>query len=188
MPFASHVSVVTASTKRFGEGDDYSDHRSTPVMLVSGQATRAELARAFEGGVDEFLVKPIDPQEFKARVRAVLQRRRTDDRNSRTAGDLRDLGMASLTQALQLAGRNARVRVRSGDTTGELDFLQGNIVNATFSDTQVEVHGDSAAVCTIALEKGTFEIHPLPGKCPRTVMAETNTLVIQAKVFNDERA
>ena len=47
-----------------------------PIMFLSGQVSTRELSQALDAGADEFLEKPVDPEEFKARVRAVLRRAR----------------------------------------------------------------------------------------------------------------
>lgn len=47
-----------------------------PVMVVTADASRATKIRLLEHGADDFIVKPIDPEEFRARLRA--QARRSD--------------------------------------------------------------------------------------------------------------
>lgn len=47
-----------------------------PVIVVTADASRATKIRLLEHGADDFIVKPIDPEEFRARLRA--QARRSD--------------------------------------------------------------------------------------------------------------
>lgn len=172
---------------RFGEGEQYTEHRAMPVMLTSGRVTSQELARALDAGVDEFIEKPVDPEEFKARVRAVLRRARAVAAPSaRTSGDLDDFGMAALAQALHLAGRSARLSVTAGTTAALLDFHLGEIVHAVFERPGHERRGDLAAIEALALAEGTFEIRPVPDTGPRTVTHDTPGLILRSATHSDE--
>lgn len=172
---------------RFGEGDQYGEHRDMPVMLTSGRVTSQELARALDAGVDEFIEKPVDPDEFKARVRAVLRRAQAVAAPSaRTSGDLADFGMAALAQALHLAGRSARLKVVSGKLSALLDFHLGEIVHAVHERPGHERRGDLAAVEALAIAEGTFEIKAIPESGPRTVTRDTPSLILRSATHADE--
>jgi DNA-binding response OmpR family regulator len=51
-----------------------------PVVMLTAQAGAARVARAMEAGADDYVIKPFDPLEFVARIRAAL-RRRTSNKN-----------------------------------------------------------------------------------------------------------
>ena len=53
-------------------------HRSVPIVMVTGEDERAVRLEAFNAGVTDFLSKPIEPVEFKARVRNLLALRRAE--------------------------------------------------------------------------------------------------------------
>src|SRR5262247_215960 len=111
---------------RFGDDPQLASRKTMPILLLSGKVPTRELAQALDAGVDEFLEKPVDPEELKARVRAVLRRARAMyPTTTRTAGDLADFSITALTQALQLACRTARVRVQSSAISAVLDFQMG---------------------------------------------------------------
>ncbi len=46
----------------------------TPVILLTAKAGLAERVRGLDAGADDYLVKPFDPPELVARIRAVLRR------------------------------------------------------------------------------------------------------------------
>jgi signal transduction histidine kinase len=47
--------------------------RHIPVILVTALESKADLARGFEAGADDFLHKPVDDVELRARVRSLLR-------------------------------------------------------------------------------------------------------------------
>lgn len=53
--------------------------RTLPIIVVTTKAERTDVLTAYEHGVDDFLVKPFDPRELLARIRAVLRRYDTQD-------------------------------------------------------------------------------------------------------------
>jgi signal transduction histidine kinase len=44
-----------------------------PVLLVTGRADREDLLAGFEAGADDYIAKPIEPRELKARVRTMVR-------------------------------------------------------------------------------------------------------------------
>jgi len=57
-----------------------------PIVLVTSQATRSSLQRAFDLGLDGYLAKPVQPGELVGRVTAVVQRV-SNNRNSHSDHD-----------------------------------------------------------------------------------------------------
>jgi two-component system KDP operon response regulator KdpE len=47
---------------------------NTPVILLTAKGSDADKVRGLEMGADDYLVKPFNPEELSARVRAVLRR------------------------------------------------------------------------------------------------------------------
>lgn len=47
---------------------------SVPIIMVTANSTRETTRRALDLGVDDYLTKPVDPDELLARIRAVLRR------------------------------------------------------------------------------------------------------------------
>ena len=57
--------------------------RLTPVVLISGEQERQTRLAGLDAGADDFLSKPVDPQELHARVRSLMRLKRlTDDLES----------------------------------------------------------------------------------------------------------
>lgn len=47
-------------------------HAQTPILMVTGQADRTTRLKALHAGATDFLSKPLDAAEFKARLRNYL--------------------------------------------------------------------------------------------------------------------
>ncbi len=79
-------------------------YRLTPVVMVTGQAQREARLEGLEAGADDFLAKPVDPQELLIRVRSLVRiKRYTDDLDS----------AASIIIAMALL-----IEARDGNTEG----------------------------------------------------------------------
>jgi len=53
--------------------------RLTPVVLISAAQVRDTRVAGLDAGADDFLNKPIDPEELQARVRSLIRLKRTTD-------------------------------------------------------------------------------------------------------------
>jgi cyclic di-GMP phosphodiesterase len=59
------------------------DTRLTPVVLISGAQERQTRLDGLDAGADDFLNKPVDPEELRTRVRSLMRLKRlTDDLES----------------------------------------------------------------------------------------------------------
>lgn len=57
--------------------------RLVPIVMVTALEAREDKIRGIEAGADDFLVKPVNPHELKARVRSLVRLKRyTDDLDS----------------------------------------------------------------------------------------------------------
>ena len=69
------LNPALASAGGRGLMDDIREFTNAPVIFMSGQASDESVARAFDMGVEDYIVKPFSPTELVARVRATLRRR-----------------------------------------------------------------------------------------------------------------
>ncbi len=56
------------------------DIADVPVIFLSGYGRDDTIARAFEMGADDYIVKPFSPTELRARIQAALRRRAAPER------------------------------------------------------------------------------------------------------------
>jgi DNA-binding response OmpR family regulator len=65
MPYLNGVEVTKALRER---------HAGLPVILLTGRAHEADVARGAEAGADAYVTKPFSRQELETRVRALTPR------------------------------------------------------------------------------------------------------------------
>ena len=75
----------------------------TPVLVLTAAAGKPDKVRGLEGGADDYVTKPFDPDELLARIRALLRRGRAEPRRFEVLSD----GVISLDEG--------RRRVEVGD-------------------------------------------------------------------------
>lgn len=63
--------------------------RSVPVVVVTGVTDRAPLMKAFEQGVDDYLIKPFVVSELLVRIKSVLHKKELEEQLIRSNMDLR---------------------------------------------------------------------------------------------------
>ena len=78
-----------------------------PVIIVSGRGDDKQVARAFELGVSDYVVKPFSPTELLARIAAALRRQAQYQHTEPYR--LADLTVDYMTRTVTVAGRTANL-------------------------------------------------------------------------------
>ena len=69
------LNLVLPGTDGFELMKRIPDVAKVPVIVLSGRGTGQDIARAFEIGAADYVVKPFSPTELVARIRAALRKR-----------------------------------------------------------------------------------------------------------------
>ena len=100
-----------------------------PVIFVSGYSKDQVIARAFEKGAADYIVKPFSPTELVARVRAALRRQtepyRTEPSEPYVLGDLT---IDYAEQRVTVAGRPVRLTASQYKLLYELSVNDGRVL------------------------------------------------------------
>ena len=100
-----------------------------PVIFVSGYGGDEHVARAFETGADDYIVKPFSPTELGARIEAVLRRRAS---SGRTAGlepyALGDLTINYAERLVTVAGRPVQLTATEYKLLSDLSVNAGRVL------------------------------------------------------------
>ena len=100
-----------------------------PVIFLSGHGGDQIVARAFEAGADDYMVKPFSPTELAARIEAVLRRRASSDRiRAREPYVLGDLTVNYAERRVTVAGRPVRLTATEYKLLFELSINAGRVL------------------------------------------------------------
>ena len=106
-----------------GKIREFSD---VPIIMLTAKTDDMDKLIGFDHGADDYLTKPFNILELKARIRALL--RRTKARTAEAAGPANTLAIGSIT--LDLDGRNAYRAGQLADLTAKefdvIEFLMRN--------------------------------------------------------------
>jgi two-component system, OmpR family, alkaline phosphatase synthesis response regulator PhoP len=101
---------VTREVRRRGE---------TPILMLTARADDIDRIIGLELGADDYLVKPFNPRELVARVRAILRRSDTTTRGGRTI-EVGELRVDPRRREAYLRGERLDLRAREFDLLAAL--------------------------------------------------------------------
>ena len=133
-----------------------------PVMFFSAVGSTKDKVRGLDMGED-YINKPIDPEELKARVRKAVRRLRASVHDSPTSGSLASgslaaMSLPALIRSFEAERRTARLLLTRAGERGELLFRDGRITHAVLGARQ----GEAAVYQLMSWTDGTFEMAPAP--------------------------
>jgi DNA-binding response OmpR family regulator len=85
------------------------DGADTPILVLTGSGDSETTVRALDAGADEYLTKPFKPEEFNARIRALVRRGGANRSESLT---LSNLVLNRLTRQLLVDGTEMRLTAK----------------------------------------------------------------------------
>lgn len=119
----------------------------TPVLVLTARDLLSDRIKGLDSGADDYLVKPFDPEELSARIRAV-RRRASGAADSRLQFGPVQIDLAA--RSAYLNGVRAELTAREWALTEALALRAGRIVAK--ADLESLVHGLDCEVASNALE------------------------------------
>jgi two-component system, OmpR family, response regulator CpxR len=92
--------------------------RDTPVLMLTARTESESRIRGLNEGADDYLPKPFEPMELLARVRAILRRTQSRQRDPLTAVESGGVRLDPATRQVTMNGREVEL------TTIEFDILE----------------------------------------------------------------
>jgi len=151
-----------------------------PVIFVSALGGPKDKVRGLNLGAEDYLAKPIHPEELRARVQMVLRRIQPSERGvSMASGQLEAMNLVPLVQMFEGERRTARLLLSRGDAKGEIVFEDGKITRAA----QGTRKGNAALYQLLTWREGTFQMAPpdASSQVGGTVDAPTQALLMEGK-------
>ena len=109
--------------------EDILETADVPVIILSVYGEDGSIAKAFERGADDYVVKPFSPTELAARVGAALRRRTTPERELPTEPYvLGDLTVNYVERRVTMAGQAVRLSVTEYEVLVGLTLCAGMVV------------------------------------------------------------
>jgi two-component system, chemotaxis family, chemotaxis protein CheY len=166
--------------------------RSIPFLIVSIDSRIENRVVALQAGVDDYLVKPLDATELRARIESHVgrwRRARELDRGRRylLAGDFSALAFPDLVTTLTMQRQRGVISINTPTTMAEVFIEDGQVVHATFGNLT-----GVPAFNALLLETGAqFEFTPTQANVSpdqHTLRDSVTSLILEATRQIDERA
>jgi two-component system, NtrC family, sensor kinase len=84
--------------------------RYTYVIILTARAQKSDLLQVFEAGSDDYIAKPFDVEEFKARLKTGQRVVDLEDRHRRKAKKIESLSERVIQSAAQLEAKNTTLK------------------------------------------------------------------------------
>ena len=162
-----------------------------PIVMMTIMGRDLDVARAFESGADDYVMKPCSTPELLARIRRHLKRTKQlsapiapPGRAGSIAGLFTGDQLYEFVQMLGLNAKSGRLLLSGNALSGHVDFRGGKVVGAWTSE------GEEALKAThtlLALDAGKFEFWP--GEAPsdeQGILANVDNLLLDVMRMRDE--
>jgi len=153
----------------------------TWVMLTS-KTDRGTAQRAFDLGVDDFVLKPVSTDIFAAKLRQMIERRAANSGGRGVSGSLAEMSLPDMVQILWHGRKTCALRITAQSSSGEIDFAEGQVVDARWD----ALRGEAAFYKMISLSAGDFRLDPTYKPTSRSIQASPEALLLEGMRRLDE--
>jgi hypothetical protein len=151
-------------------------------VVYTRRQERAVAQKAFELGVLDFVNKPANADVFVAKLKAMLDQRASARASRGVSGSLREMGLPDMVQVLFHGRKSGNLRIRARDGSGEIHFVDGNVVDALWGDQK----GEDAFFAMLGLEDGEFALDPAFKPTGRVIHQSSEALLLEGMRRIDE--
>jgi response regulator RpfG family c-di-GMP phosphodiesterase len=160
--------------------------RDVTWVVLTGKTDRLAAQRAFDQGVDDFVLKPVSADIFAAKLRQLIERRAAKDGGGAAArgvtGSLTEMSLPDMIQILWHGRKTCALRISSGASNGEIDFSEGQVVDARWD----ALRGEDAFFKLLTLREGDFRLDPTFKPTSRSIEASPEALLLEGMRRLDE--
>jgi response regulator RpfG family c-di-GMP phosphodiesterase len=157
--------------------------RAVPFLFLTSRAAAEDVARAFELGADDYVIKPSTTEVLVAKIRQILERRAGAVATAGVSGSLADMSLPDLVQILAQGRKTGKLVIQgAGGRGGEIHFLDGRVANALCQGRQ----GHEAFYALLAILEGTFALDPEFKPTATTIDESAEALLLEGMRRLDE--
>ena len=98
------------------------------------------------------------------------------------SGSLREMGLPDMVQVLFHGRKTGNLRIRAPDGSGEIHFVEGNVVDAMWRD----LRGETAFYALVKLVDGEFALDPSFRAGERVINQSAEALLLEGMRRMDE--
>ena len=151
-------------------------------VMLTGKTDRAIAQRAFDLGVDDFVLKPVSTDIFAAKLRQMIERRAANTGGRGVSGSLAEMSLPDMVQILWHGRKTCALRITAQASSGEIDFSEGQVVDARWD----ALRGEAAFYKMIALNEGDFRLDPTFKPTTRSINSSPEALLLEGMRRLDE--
>jgi response regulator RpfG family c-di-GMP phosphodiesterase len=130
--------------------------KDLPWVIYTRRQERAVAQKAFDLGVLDYVSKPAHADVLVAKLKALLEQRASSKGARGVSGSLREMGLPDIVQVLFHGRKSGKLKIRAREGSGEIHFLDGNVVNALWG----EQRGEDAFYAMLRIQDGEFGLDP----------------------------
>jgi response regulator RpfG family c-di-GMP phosphodiesterase len=156
--------------------------KEMPWVIYTRRQEREVAQKAFELGVLDYVTKPAPADVLVAKLKALLEQRASPRKTQGVSGSLREMGLPDMVQVLFHGRKTGNLRIRAPDGTGEIHFVDGNVVDALWRD----IRGENAFYALVKLVDGEFALDPSFRASERVINQSAEALLLEGMRRMDE--
>lgn len=159
--------------------------RDVTWVILTSKTDRQAAQRAFDLGVDDFVIKPVSTDIFAAKLRQLIERRAAagSGASKGVSGSLAEMSLPDMVQILWHGRKTCALKISALSSSGEIDFADGQVVNARW-DT---LRGEDAFYKMLTLHEGDFRLDPnFKPSGPRVINSSPEALLLEGMRRLDE--
>ncbi len=156
--------------------------KDMPWVIYTRRQEREVAQKAFELGVLDYVTKPAPADVLVAKLKALLEQRASPRKTQGVSGSLREMGLPDMVQVLFHGRKTGNLRIRAPDGSGEIHFVDGNVVDALWRD----IRGETAFYALVKLVDGEFALDPSFRATERVINQSAEALLLEGMRRMDE--
>jgi DNA-binding response OmpR family regulator len=159
--------------------------RDITWVVLTGKTDRGSAQRAFDLGVDDFVLKPASTDIFAAKLRQLIERRIASSGGGAArgvSGSLTEMSLPDMIQILWHGRKTCALRITAGSSSGEIDFVEGQVVDGRWD----ALRGEDAFYKMLTLREGDFRLDPAFKPSTRSIQASPEALLLEGMRRLDE--